>query len=107
MAFTHLADAVVGSSLSFVKVFATTTALSAGDAAATTALNAITSIVIPMTAQAFITGAPYAVSTGSAVIFVVPRGPWSASAIQTAVRATGLTGLTAAVVTVTDTLIGA
>lgn len=104
MAFVYTATSSIGGDVKTIKVNATTSVLTGGDAAATLALNAIYDVVYRMTAEPFLVSAPYAAASNTAVIFVVPNGIYDAAAMQTAVRASGLTGLTSATVTVTSGL---
>lgn len=109
--FSHLAAESFGGNVIWVRVEVATTALSAGNAGATEALDAIAAVMHRM-AQPAVVGAPYARGTGSAVIFAMPATLAGeglsalATALQTAVRATAPTSLDAATVTVTENLVG-
>lgn len=103
--YTYSATESFGGNVEWVKVLATTGVLTGGNAAATTALDAIANL-LHRTVQPMIVGAPYASGSGSAVLFGVAAGSVDAATMQTAVRATGLTGLTGATVTVSDVLVG-
>ncbi len=103
MAFTHTAGEVVGGNLQFVKVVATTTALSTTAAARDAVMNVISGSVQP-----FIVGDGYNIPGGStsALLIAVPTNSLVAATVQTAIQATALTGLAGATVTITDTLVG-
>lgn len=109
--FTHMATETFGGNVIWVKVAVATTALSAGNAGATEALDAIAGAMARV-AQPMVVGAPYAAGSGSAIIYGMPATLAGnglsalATALQAAVRATAPSSLDAATVTVTEHLVG-
>lgn len=101
MAITFTPDAEVGPSIDCVKIYmADATLTTSGN----TAMRDGIAMHISRRTQPLIVGAPYTSGSGSAILFVVRHATLDQAVLQAAIQT--VTGLSAATVTITSTLVG-